>query len=345
VADVMEHMETKIEIAHIINNIGILDLYAFFRRWFTKSQVVIMMYHRVCPKKDNWSLASINPEVFEEQIQYFCRNYEILSLEELTGYIKQGKRLPEKAAAFTFDDGYLDNYQYAYPVLNKYHVPAVIFLTTGHISSDKLFWFDKVSYIIHHTNKSHLNLDELGEYSLQAGTENNISAKITEGLKQINEDRKNFLIDKLKVIADVDIPSGLGKELILSWNNVREMNSKDIIFGAHTVNHPILANMPLPLARWEIIQSKKDIEKEIGKEVNIFSYPNGRFRDYSPKIVDFIMESKFACAVSVSPQKLINSDANVYTLGRIGALQDFKMFKVELCGLWGDIKPIIKKRS
>ena len=338
-------METKIKIAHTINNIGILDLYAFCRRRLTKSQVVIMMYHRVCPKKDNWSLGSINPEVFEEQIQYFCRNYEILSLDELTGYIQQGRRFPEKAAAFTFDDGYLDNYQYAYPILNKYHVPAVIFLTSGHISSDKLFWFDKVSYIIHHTNKNHLNLDELGEFSLQPGTENIISAKITEGFKQIDENRKNFLIDKLKVIADVDIPSGLGKELILSWDNVREMNSNGIVFGAHTVNHPILANMPLQQAQWEITQSKKDIEKEIGKEVNIFSYPNGRFRDYTPKIVDFVAESKFACAVSVSPEKLLNSDANIYTLGRIGALQDFKIFKVELCGLWGDMKPLIRKGS
>src|ERR1035437_3871237 len=334
-------MEMKIIIAHAVVSSGILDLYSFFRRKLTKSQVAILMYHRVSPQKDNWSLDPISPNVFEEQIAYFSRKYEILSLENLAKYFQQGKTLPEKAVVFTFDDGYLDNYQYADPILSKYRIPATIFLTTGHISSDKLFWWDKVRYIIQHTNKSRLNLNELGDYFLQsAKVRSQAQSKITEGLKQITEDRKSFLIEKLAGIADVDIPSGLAKKLILSWDKIKEMSSNGISFGAHTVNHRILANMPLEQAAWEIIHSKKDIEKAIGKEVNTFSYPNG---DFNPNLVKIIKESSFSCAVSVLPQKLIRTSDNIYTLGRISAMEDFEIFKVELCGLWGDIRPVIRR--
>ena len=184
-------MGIKNAVASAANTLSILDLYAFSRRQLTTSQTAILTYHRVCPKNDDWSLETINPHAFEQQMEYFCRKYEILSLADLTQHIMQAKRLPKRAVVITFDDGYLDNYLYAYPILNKYHIPATIFLTTGQISSDKLFWWDKVGYIIQNTSERQLNFEELGEHSLQSVKEKNKAQKIiTERLKHINEDRK-----------------------------------------------------------------------------------------------------------------------------------------------------------
>ena len=327
--------------ASAADNIGILDLYAFIRRKFTKSQVAILTYHRVCPQNDTWSNPPISPQVFEEQMDYFSRNYEIFSLAKLSQYVKMGKRLPEKVVTITFDDGYMDNYYYAYPILNKYHIPATIFLTTGHMEQDKPFWWDRVGFIIQYTGMSHLNFEELGDYSLRSNNDRSIVQRIiTAKLKQIPEDRKNSIIATLERIAGVYFPPGLAKELVLSWDKIREMSNNGISFGAHTVNHPILTNMPLQQAQWEIIQSKKDIEQELGKEVDIFSYPNGCFNS---DIIKFVKESGFTCAVSVLPGKLIRLSDNIYTFSRIGALEDFKMFKVEICGLWGDIRPVLRR--
>ena len=145
-------MEIEGLVAATANYTRFLDAYAFLRRRLTKSQVAILLYHRVCPKKDNWSLGPLSPQSFETQMEYFCRSYEILPLEKLVQSMQSGRPLPEKAVVITFDDGWRDNYVYAYPTLKKYHVPATIFLVTGHIGTGKLFWCDEVRYILWHTN-------------------------------------------------------------------------------------------------------------------------------------------------------------------------------------------------
>lgn len=329
-------MEMKGVTASIANHSGLLDAYALLRRKLTKSQVAILMYHRVSPKKDNWSLESLCARTFEKQMEYFCRSYEILSLNELAQYIQQRKSLPEQSVVITFDDGYKDNYLYAYPILRKYRIPATIFLTTGHIGTGNLFWWDKVSYAIRHTSVEQLSLDELGSHSLRSELDKSrANLIVTESLKKLPEERKNLLIDKLVQLSGAEIPVDLGRELISSWDEVKEMTKGDISFGAHSVSHPVLTNLPPEQAKWEIIQSKKDIEEKLGQRVTAFSYPNG---DFNAELVKFVRESAFTCAVSISHNKLINPKERLYELSRIGATEDFNKLKVMLCGLWGDLQ-------
>jgi len=328
--------------AVIANRSGLLDSYALLRRKLTKSQVAILMYHRVCPDRDGWSLNELlSPREFEKQIEYFCRNYEPLPLDHLVSYICQEKTLPEKAVVITLDDGYKDNYLYAYPVLKKYRIPATIFLAAGYIGKDRLFWWDEVSYIIHNTTATQLELDELGSYSLRPLNRCRAGLVILEKLKDLPDGRKNVLIEKLIGICRVSIPPGLGQEFILSWDEVREMSDDGIAFGAHTVNHPSLTNMPFQQAKWEITQSKKDIEERLGKQVTAFSYPHGTF---SPEIVKLAQESGCTCAVSLSPCKLISHTDSPYELSRIVGFENFHESKVMLCGLWGDLQGILGRR-
>ena len=336
-------MEIKALTASCANNLGFLDAYAFLRRELTKSQVAILMYHRVAPRNDTWSLEPLDPQSFRKQIEYFSQSYEILPLDRLVRYILQGNSLPKKAIAITFDDGYKDNFQYAYPILKKYHVPATIFLTTGHIGTDKLFWWDKVSYIIQHSFLEKLALGEVGSYSLRSEIDKlHARSIVIERMKELPQERKELLIDRLVSISGVDIPFGLGKGLNLTWNEIREMNNEGIDFGAHTVNHPCLVNLPLEQAKWEIVQSKTDIEEQLGKEVNAFSYPNG---DLSLKLVKLIKESGFKYAVSVLPNKLTSSKDNPYKLSRIGGCEDFNKFKVMFSGFWGDFQDMRSKNT
>jgi len=333
-------MEMKGVTASIANHSGFLDAYAFLRRKLTKSQVAILAYHRVYPNKDNWSLEPTSPRTFEQQMEYFCRRYEILSLDKLVQYIHHGKSLPEKAVVITIDDGYKDSYLCAYPILKKNRIPATIFLVTGHIGTANLFWWDRVSYVIHHISVEQLSLDELGSHSLWSEPDKSrANLIVTERLKKLPEERKNLLIDKLFQLSGVEIPVDLGRELILSWDEVKEMSNGDISFGAHSVTHPILTNMPLEQAKYEIIQSKKDIEEKLGQRVTAFSYPNG---DFNAELVSFIKETGFTCAVSISPNKLISPKDRLYGLSRIAAIENSNKFKGMSCGLWGDLKSILR---
>lgn len=318
-----------------------LDAYGFARRKLTKSQIAILIYHRVSPRRDSWSLEPLSPQSFERQMRYFSQNYEILPLDRLVEHIKQGEPLPEKAVVITFDDGYKDNYRYAYPILKKYHVPATIFLTTGHIGTGNLFWWDKVSYIIQHTYLDQLNLEEFGTFSMRSEREKSrASSIITERLKKLPGGKKDLLIDDLLTISGVEIPADFGKELILSWDEISEMSHDGIAFGAHTVNHPILTNLPFEQAEREIVQSKNDIEKMIGHQVTAFSYPNG---DFNADIAKLVRTCGFACAVAVSPSRPISPRDSIYELSRIGVGGDFSKSKVIFCGLWADLKSVLHR--
>lgn len=334
-------MDVKGMLADAADYSRFLDAYAFLRRKLTRSQIIILMYHRISPMRDIWSLKPLNPRSFELQIRYFCRNYDILPLDTLVEYIKHDERLPEKAVVITFDDGYKDNYRYAYPILKKYHIPATIFLTTGHIGKGNLFWWDKVSYIILHTDVGQLDVEELGIFSLQSERERyNASSIIIERFKMLSGEKKDLLINNLLNKSGVEIPDDLGEDLVLSWDEIREMSQGGIAFGAHTVNHPILINISLEQAKREIVQSKNDIETMIGRQVTSFSYPNG---DFNADVAELVRGSGFACAVAVSPNRLIRPRDFVYGLSRIGMNEDFSKSKVMLCGLWMDLKTVMQK--
>ena len=96
--------------------------------------VPILMYHYVNNEEPLKSRLGVSPESFERQMRFLReRKYNIVSLEELTDLIKNKKRIPPMTAAVTFDDGYLDNYTHAYPVLKKYNIPAAIFVVINRI--------------------------------------------------------------------------------------------------------------------------------------------------------------------------------------------------------------------
>ena len=128
----------------------------------TRSQVKIIMYHRVGANNEIWSVDAVDSSDFEKQIRYLIKTHKIISLEELTKILIEKKSLQKRTAVITFDDGYKDNYINAYPILKKYNIPATIFLTTGHINSDKFFWWDRLGYILLNTKLKKINLEGFG---------------------------------------------------------------------------------------------------------------------------------------------------------------------------------------
>jgi len=303
-----------------------------------KSRVVIVMYHRISSGADHWSLRPTSPDIFENQIRYFSQNYEIVSLHQVVKYLAE-RKLPEdkKTLVITFDDGYKDNHACAYPILKKYGAPVTIFLIAQHIGSEELFWWDKVAYLVQHTTLTELQLDELGRYSLESGPDRSgVTHRICQGLMSVPDQRKNMLIGKLQNICGLEVPKNLGKEMILSWDEVREMSENGIDFGAHTLTHPILTNMPLDTARQEIVSSKREIQNRIGKNVDFFGYPNGV---YSGDVTNIVRESGFVGAITTDPN-WISTRTDPYLLGRVPGCGDFNTQKAVLCGLWGDLRTV-----
>ncbi|MGF7119278.1 polysaccharide deacetylase family protein [Methanobacterium oryzae] len=323
-----------------MNKTGIFGFYGNLRRKITKSQISILAYHRVGPQTDEWSLNPLSEKIFEYHINYLSKNFKIVTLSNLSEMIRNGN-VPEKAVVITFDDGYKDNYEVAFPILKKYNAPATVFLATGPVEEKNLFWWDKINYALFHTDMESIDLNHIGAYQLCCNEDKILAGlNIQEKLKKMDNNKKETVMGELINLTDVTIPEKLGKKYLLSWDEIKKMNKNGIEFGSHTVTHPILTNVSIDKAKWELINSKKCIEENLETEVKSFAYPNG---DFNAKLSSLVENLGYTSSVSVFPMQLLKNSVNeLYKLSRINAnIKDFNILKLYLCGLRGDLNRIL----
>ena len=318
---------------------GLLKAYGSLRDHLTGPAVRILAYHRVNPRYEFPSDVPLTSlEDFEEEIRYLTRKYRVIPLMELCRNLTNPDRIPSDAVVITFDDGYRDNYRYAYPILQKYGAPATIFLATGHIGSGTPFWWDRLGYAVHKTAQERLSLNGLGAYSLKTDRERTVALRtISAKLKRLPDDEKNLAIEELVRRAGLDAPLELGREIVLSWDEVREMARNGISFGAHTEHHPILTRLSPDEARREIVQSQRRIQEKLDVPVNTFAYPNGWPKDYNEEIKSVLKENRFICAVAYAPSRLVHQGTDPFDLGRISARSSLAMFHLSVSGVYPDV--------
>jgi len=311
-------------LVHAANGLKLLGLHARLRKSQIRSFAPILVYHRVGDLAHPWSLVptSISAEVFEQQIKYMCHTYRILPLDQLVWLLREKQSPPQRVAAITFDDGYKCIHRTVYPILKKYDLPAKVFLPTSFIETGKLFWWDTVGYAIHHARLTSIHLGKIGRFLLQSRHQRSkVASVVVNKLKHIPDQEKRELIDALVRQADVEIPTDLGKELILSWQEIKEMAEYGVTFGAHTCSHTVLTQIPTKQAREEIQRSKERIEEMLGRPVTAFAYPNGGPDDFNPEVIDLVKECGFTYAVTAIP-RMAYPGADPYQLGRI--MPEFK---------------------
>jgi peptidoglycan/xylan/chitin deacetylase (PgdA/CDA1 family) len=324
------------QIAKLANYSGFLNTYSYIKR---DNNIVVIAYHRVGPYEDKSPL-KVSISEFEKQCKHFMKSYKIISLSELIQSILE-KRPLKKMAVITFDDGYKDNYIHAFPILKRYKIPATIFLASGHIGTDNLFWWDKIDYVLRNTKLKDIEIENFGKISLNKYE--NRWQKIFEfkaKLKQISEENKNKIIDEIVKLSDVDI-SDIGKETILSWDDVKYMNEFGIDFGSHTVTHPILKKISLSDVKYEVTFSKKTIESKLGHPIDSFSYPNGTIDDFDDQVSSIVKDAGFKCAVT-GIQRMVTTKSDLYKLERLNSADNFNLFKFYISGLYTDINRVLR---
>lgn len=321
------------------STMGLLDGYRLLRRRLVKWSACILVYHRVgdtCEFPSDVGLTTTDD--FERHLIYLRRRYKLMSLSELGSAIATGATVPADAAVITFDDGYRDNYLNAYPLLKKHGVPATIFLATGHVDNGTPYWWDRIDYAVQNTTREELELEQLGTYHFKSTTERWLAARTIRGrLKDLTENEKNSAIEGLVRRLGVDIPSALARQMILTWDEVREMAKNGIAFGAHTVNHPTLIGLPLEQARREIVDSQRRIEERTDTPAITFAYPDGRPANINNDIKSILRENRFVCAVCATPSRLVSPGTDPYELGRVSPRWNFSTFHLSVSGVYPDL--------
>jgi peptidoglycan/xylan/chitin deacetylase (PgdA/CDA1 family) len=265
----------------------------------------ILTFHRVCPKNKNVRISGnlrleVTPEYLENVIKFFAaHNYEAISLDRLYEILQSG-RADKKFVIFTFDDGYADNFIYAYPIFKKYNIPFTIYVTTGLVERQVVLW--------------HYLLEDLvlkkETISIQV---NNKTFKFDCSLIDKKEDAfsgiRSLIIDSygdrhLELIKSIFSSNGVDiysktDNLALSWKQVKELSLDPLVtIGAHSVNHLAMSTLSEKAARYEIEGSKAKLESGIGRSVQHFSYPFGTKNDIGERELRIAKECGFKTAVT-----------------------------------------------
>jgi peptidoglycan/xylan/chitin deacetylase (PgdA/CDA1 family) len=294
------------------------------RSLWAKSLTVVN-YHRIDDpyRKDFDSFkpnVSATPEDFNRQMDYLCKWFNVVSMRDVVEWLDGQKELPRYAALITFDDGYLDNHTFAYPILRAHNFPALIFLTTEHIGTDLPFYWDMAAYCFHHTKRDQLIFPggEIERWSNQEQLDE-VSKKWIEFMKTLPQSEKLEYVQRLPGALGVSIPVGFFKKLMMNWDQVREMQKGGIEFGAHTMHHPILTRISLDEVRAEVTGSKSRIEKELGEPVLSFAYPNGQSSDLNDKIEKIVADSGIRAAFTLlnGPSSQDEVKRNPFAIRRI----------------------------
>lgn len=261
------------------------------------------MYHQVCEKKtDPWQLA-VTPENFQYHLNHLKDNFDVVSVDELVATLKTGK-LNDKLAAITFDDGFVDNYTNAAPLLEWFELPATFYLTTNPIRNPKLYWWDELQSIVllteilpkklsikvgseninfefrkHHLLSSSIR-QEIGQWSYGAPVKNErleLYLKLWEKIQPLQHLDQYTTMRELRNWSKVDnIP--LGSNAPMQSYHVKKLGANKLFtLGGHTVNHAMLSAQTELVQAYEIKDCKLDIQEMSGKSVNGFAYPYGRY--------------------------------------------------------------------
>ncbi len=288
---------------------------ALGRKFRTQDGALILYGHRV-EDDDEGCLQGLRPSWLNEQLDYLSRHYHFLSLSKLLDCYERQQPIPPNSVVITFDDGFRDNFTNAYPILQRYHVPATVFLVTGCVSNGELPWPQKVGYLFQKTRVDtlcHMTTD--GKViSLRSSTERDLARKVVRNtlgpMPRVERERR---ISELCALLQVDVPL----DRMLTWDQVETMREGGIEFGAHTVSHPWMALQSPEEARWEMESSLQEIQSRLGISRPTFVFPSGSF---SSELVQMAISVGFRCVFQSRSSVRVNSMAvnDQFSLSRVG---------------------------
>jgi peptidoglycan/xylan/chitin deacetylase (PgdA/CDA1 family) len=260
----------------------------------------------------------------ERQCEHICRNYQPISLDTFVDCLQSDRSVPSNALVVTVDDGYRDFLLHAHPVFHRFGIPATVYLVTKFVSGDLWLWWNQLEYAFQQTKSKTISINLGGqgaqEFSLASDSERRLAYRsVAQALTRVEDSERLRWLTTIPQLLGVEIPSVAPKNWApLNWDEVRELSNKGVVFGAHTQTHPILSRLASrEQQREEIEGSKLRLEKELGRPVRHFCYPNGSRTDFNEHTVDLVRDLGFQSAATTE-RGLNFPGSELFELRRIG---------------------------
>ncbi|MEN8140609.1 MAG: polysaccharide deacetylase family protein [Thermodesulfobacteriota bacterium] len=334
--------KVKIMLAWVLCKLGVDSLW----RYFNRNRLLIITYHGVYDKFDRQAIplfTHLNANLFRSHLQFLSKHYQLISLSELVGCIKEGRPWPEGAALITFDDGFRNNYDVAFSVLQEFEVPAAIFLTVGFIGTERLLWFDELFLMLCQSLPSEDTWGEVAACLGRLPTSKSVEEQypiFSEMFKGLPNDERLERLARLRKRLPAEESSLRDNFKMLTWEQVLEMKSSGLVeFGVHTATHRIVSGLCPDELEGEVVEPKKKMEGRLNCKVETFCYPNGiPDVDFLSQHEEFLMENGYQCAFSTK-EGINPASARVSRLARIPVgsdiTGDLPFFRLKTSGVLG----------
>jgi peptidoglycan/xylan/chitin deacetylase (PgdA/CDA1 family) len=260
----------------------------------------IFCLHRVLPKSESFnshpgSEFVLTIEAFERFLTYISQHYECLTLSDA---IRQENRVPSRRVCHvTFDDGFVDNYEHALPLLLKYNIPATIYLTEGFVGREVV---PLDAYIVQLLNNQTIPKGFIKSAALLVADSMGLARGhlLPSGLPLVSKmtlrSREEYC-NRLQDITKV----GVSWSDYLSWRQCRKLSQCDLIeIGSHTRSHPNLAIENNATLDAEIIKSKERLESELNVPIRHFAYPYGGKLQINKVVMSMVTSAGFETATT-----------------------------------------------
>jgi peptidoglycan/xylan/chitin deacetylase (PgdA/CDA1 family) len=305
---------------------GVLPAVSRFRA-LRGGQLTVLAYHRIWDVIDesrfpfDVELISASIADFGWQMEYVRRNFDPITCRTALQILDGEIEAPPRPLIVTFDDGYDDNYHHAFPILQALGIPATVFVSTGYIGGESTFWYDQLTRLLLSAPECKLNLHGLEQtvvLSPQVSQRRQALNQLLKELKLIGDERRRDVLRQIEEkLGSAESLAPSTESRPMTWEQIREMSAAGIEFGSHTVSHPILANVSEQRLQFELQESKRAIEEQLGLSCKAISYPVGGASAFDQRVVRIAAESGYRLGFSYISG--INSlrNSNLFALRRM----------------------------
>jgi peptidoglycan/xylan/chitin deacetylase (PgdA/CDA1 family) len=286
--------------------------------------LLVLNYHRIGnPDEDLFDpgVFSATAEQFDDQISYLKQHVSLVTLEEALSFIdRTGREKGRRCRVLiTFDDGYLDNYEIAYPILRSHGVQGAFFLVSSMAGSCHVPWWDHIAYLLKTARLRRFSL----RYPVALAVDidkNGLNESLRTTLKLYkrpeNSDPARFIQELAEAAQGKDLPET--QRRFLNWDEAREMIGGGMAMGSHTHSHPVLSQLEPQRQLEELTRSRSILKEKLGVDPNVLAYPVGARTSFTDQTQRAARDAGYRAAFSFYGGANLPGKTSPYDVNRIG---------------------------
>lgn len=269
-----------------------------------QNKILNIYYHGVVTKDSNYfTPRHLEINQFEKHLQYFKRNFDVISMEEAFLLKSEGRKVKKPTISISFDDGYKNNFDNALPLLVKYDIKATFFISglCTENNDKSILWTDIIPFINFFNKNKVIEIDNQ-KFINDRNSDTGIS--LIQYLKKLDAEKRDSLIQQLSDNYNLDELLDKVDPEIWSLMNTNEIqicgDTDQIDIQSHGFNHYNLANINIKTATDDMLKSKIELEKIISSKVDMLCFPDGNYDDNVIIAAENMGYSKFVCCDYIS---------------------------------------------